>query len=72
MQSMPPGAANTLTLNFTNDAYYEKMLRLNPGLFCKQKDTGTWTITNPKTNPLLAPGQINDLIVIAHYEVSLV
>ncbi len=67
-----PAPLTPPTLNFTKDAYYGTMLRLTLDYSSSKKDGGTWTITNPKTNPLLTAGQINDLIVIAHYEVTLV
>ena len=57
------------TLNFTKDNYYGSMLRLILDYTTSAKDSGTWTITNPKANPPLANAQINDLIVIARYEV---
>jgi hypothetical protein len=60
------------TLNFTKDGYYGTMLRLILDYSASKKATGTWTITNPKTNPPLIGVQINDLIAIVHYEVSLV
>ncbi len=60
------------TLNFTKDGYYGAMLRLILDYSASKKDSGTWTITNPKANPPLTSVQINDLIVIVHYEVSLV
>jgi hypothetical protein len=36
----------------------------------QEAHSGTWTITNPKANAALTSTQINDLVVIAHYEVS--
>jgi hypothetical protein len=48
------------------------MLRLILDYSGSKKDSGVWTITNPKSNPPLTGAQINDLIMIAHYEVSLV
>src|SRR3984957_2748541 len=57
------------TLNFTKDNYYGSMLRLILDYTTSAKDSGTWTITTPKANPPLANAQINDLIVIARYEV---
>jgi hypothetical protein len=60
------------TLNFTKDGYYGNMLRLILDYSGSKKDSGVWTITNAKANPPLASAQINDLIVIVHYEVSLV
>jgi hypothetical protein len=59
------------TLNFTKDGYYGTMLRLIVDYSTSKKDSGTWTITNPKANPALSSAQLNDLIVIAHYQVSL-
>jgi len=58
------------TLNFTKDGYYGTMLRLVLDYSGSKKNSGTWTITNPKANPLLTGAQINDLIAIVHYEVS--
>jgi Tc toxin complex TcA C-terminal TcB-binding domain/Neuraminidase-like domain/Salmonella virulence plasmid 28.1kDa A protein len=60
------------TLNFTKDGIYGNMLRLILDYSASKKDSGAWTITNPSANPPLTGAQINDLIVIAHYEVSLV
>jgi hypothetical protein len=60
------------TLNFIKDGYYGNMLRLILDYSGSKKDSGVWTITNPKSNPPLTGAQINDLIMIAHYEVSLV
>lgn len=60
------------TLNFTKDNYYGPMLRLILDYAPSKKDSGTWTITNPKTNPALTTAQIDDLIVIAHYELTFV
>jgi len=65
-----PAPLTPPTLNFTKDAYYGSMLRLILDYSSSKKDSGTWTITNPKTNPLLTTGQIQDLIIIAHYEIS--
>ena len=48
------------------------MLRLSLDYSASKKDSGTWTITNPKANPPLTSAQINDLALIVHYEVSLV
>jgi hypothetical protein len=62
-----PAALTPPTLNFTKD--YGSMLRLILDYTTSTKDSGTWTITNPKANPPLANAQINNLIVIAHYEV---
>lgn len=59
-------------LNFTNDGVYGSMLRLILDYSAGKKDAGTWIITNPKANPPLTSGTINDLILIAHYEVTLV
>lgn len=39
------------------------MLRLILDYSASKKDAGTWTITNLKTNPPLASGTINDLIL---------
>ena len=57
-------------LNFTKDGYYGTMLRLILDYSASKKDSGTWTITNPKANPPLTSAQINDLMLIVHYEVS--
>jgi hypothetical protein len=62
-----PAPGNTSPLNIS-DAYYAPMLRLV--LDYGGKPPGTWTITNPATNPRLASDKVNDLIVIVHYEVS--
>jgi len=59
-------------LNFTKDGYYGTTLRLILDYSASKKASGTWTITNPKTNPPLTGVQINDLIGIVHYEGSLV
>ncbi len=67
-----PAPLTPPTLNFTKDNYYGPMLRLILDYAPSKKDSGTWTITNPKANPALTSAQINDLIVIAHYELSLV
>ena len=64
-----PAPLTPPTLNFTKDNYYGSMLRLILDYTTSAKASGTWTITNPKANPPLANAQINDLIVIAHYEV---
>jgi hypothetical protein len=59
-------------LDFTKDGYYGTMLRLILDYSASKKDSGTWTITNPKVNPPLTSAQINDLLLIVHYEVSLI
>jgi hypothetical protein len=67
-----PPPTSPATLNFTNDGVYGTLLRLVLDYSVSKKDAGTWTITNPKTNPPLANSTMNDLILIAHYEVTLV
>ncbi|SOE87376.1 virulence plasmid A protein [Burkholderia sp. YR290] len=67
-----PAPVNPAPLNFTKDGYYGPMLRLVLDYSTSSKDAGTWTITNVKTNPALSGDEIHDLIVIVHYEVSLV
>jgi Tc toxin complex TcA C-terminal TcB-binding domain len=59
-------------LNFTKDGYYGTMLRLILDYSGSKKDTGTWTITNPKANPPVTADKLNDLFLIVHYEVSLI
>jgi hypothetical protein len=66
-----PAPPSPPTLNFTNDGVYGSMLRLVVDYSGGKKDTGTWTITNPKANPALTGSAINDLVLIAHYEVAL-
>jgi hypothetical protein len=58
--------------NFTKDGYYGSMLRLILDYSASKKNSGVWTITNPKANPPLTADQVNDLFLIVHYEVSLV
>lgn len=65
----PPPTPPALT--FTKDGYYGTMLRSILDYSTSKKDSGTWTITNPKSNPPLTSDQVNDLIVIVHYEVTL-
>jgi len=65
-----PAPLTPATLTFTKDNYYGAMLRLILDYSTSKKDSGTWTITNPKANAALPTGQLNDLIVVAHYEVS--
>jgi hypothetical protein len=60
------------TLNFTSDDVYGTMLRLVLDYSTSKKDTGAWTVTNPKANPALTSSTLNDLVLIAHYEVTLV
>ena len=71
IKALPAPAAPPI-LNFTKDAYYGNMLRLILDYSGSKKDSGTWTITNPKANPPLTANGMNDLLVIVHYEVSLV
>jgi hypothetical protein len=66
-----PAPPSPATLNFTGDGIYGTMLRLMLDYSASKKDPGAWTITNPKANPRLLPDQVNDLIVLVHYEVSL-
>jgi hypothetical protein len=66
-----PKPSTPATLNLSKDAYYGSMLRLKAD-YAAKPDTGTWTITNPKANPPLTAAGVNDLLLIAHYEVSLV
>jgi hypothetical protein len=63
-----PSPTNAPPLNLTADGYYGPMLRLI--LNFASKTPGTWTITNPVANPRLTSGQLADMIVIVHYEVS--
>jgi hypothetical protein len=57
-------------MNLTKDGYYGPMLRLILDYTASKKDTGTWTITNPKANPQVTNAQINDLLLIVHYEAA--
>ena len=63
-----PSPTNAPPLNLTADGYYGPMLRLT--LNFASKTPGTWTITNPVANPRLTSGQLADMILIVHYEVS--
>jgi Tc toxin complex TcA C-terminal TcB-binding domain len=65
-----PAPLNPPPLNLTNDSYYGAMPRLILDYVASKKNPGTWTITNAAANPRLTRDQINDLIVIVHYEVS--
>jgi hypothetical protein len=62
-----PTSTNAPPLNIS-DGFYAPMLRLI--LDYAAKAPGTWTITNPHTNPRLTSDKVSDLIVIVHYEVS--
>jgi hypothetical protein len=66
-----PTPLNPAPLNFTKDNYYGSMLRLVLDYSASKKDSGVWTITNPKANPVLTGAQLSDMIVIVHYEISL-
>lgn len=65
-----PTPLNTLPLNMTADGYYNTMLRLILDYSASKKDPGTWKVTNVAANPRLTSDQINDLIIIIHYEIS--
>jgi hypothetical protein len=58
-------------MNLTQDGHYGRMLRLVLDYSAAKPNSGTWTITNPKVNAALHGAEVNDLIIIVHYEVSL-
>jgi hypothetical protein len=66
-----PTPLNTPPLNMTADGYYNTMLRLILDYSTSKKDPGIWKVTNVATNPRLTSDQLNDLIIIIHYEISL-
>ena len=69
--SIAPAPPASSTLNFTSDGVYERRRDRSHDSTSK-KDAGTWKITNPKANTPLTGTTMNDLVLIAHYEVALV
>jgi len=65
-----PAPLNAPPLNLTADGYYGTMPRLILDYSAAKKNPGVWTITNPAANTRLTGDQVNDLLILVHYEVS--
>jgi hypothetical protein len=65
-----PAPLNAPPLNLTADGYYGTMPRLILDYSAAKKNPGAWTITNPAANARLTGDQVNDLLILVHYEVS--
>jgi hypothetical protein len=65
--TMTPAPTNA-PLNLIQDNAYGTLLRLV--LKYSGQSPGTWVLKNPVANPRLTQAQLNDLIVIVHYQVS--
>ena len=70
--TIAPAPPSSATLTFASDGVYGSMLRSIADYSTSKKDAGNWKITNPKANTSLTGSTIDDLILIAHYEVALV
>jgi hypothetical protein len=64
-----PTPLNTPPLKMTAGPY-STMLWLSLDYSASKKDPGTWKVTNVAANPRLTSDQLNDLIIIIHYEIS--
>jgi hypothetical protein len=76
-----PAVDQVLSLNITRDRFpyfssvaanlkIRSMPRLILDYSAAKKNPGAWTITNPAANARLTGDQVNDLLILVHYEVS--
>jgi hypothetical protein len=68
--TVTPAPLNTPPLTLSQDGVYGTMPRLVLDYTTSTKSPGAWVIKNPAAKPRITADQINDLIVLVHYQVS--
>jgi hypothetical protein len=68
--TVSPAPLNAPPLTLSQDSVYGSMLRLVLDYSTSMKSPGTWIIKNPVAKARITTDQINDLIVLVHYQVS--